>query len=189
MFEVSPFISFPVMMIAGAFLWRLRGGLLNDLTGQENYKILGIPFNDTVVRILWSVGMTFLFCLFHPNFYHQFYWWGNFICDCQVNAPHLFTIISFVFVSLSLFYGTTVIGWNGAKILPTNWKQMGRLSLSGVLRMLLPALVMFSIWPLIAGLLFGPAYLIGAKIPVKYKWEFWGEIINGGMIGFIFNLV
>jgi hypothetical protein len=170
------------MMLLGAFLWRLRGGLLNDLTGQENYPILGIPFNDTVVRIIWSVGMALAFWLIHPNFY----WIGEWICNCGVHPSFLFRFVAFVFLVLTLFAGTTVFGWFGAELKPASLYASFPLSLSGILRLSFMAVLLWNAWPLLAGLLFGPMYWLGTKLKVTYKWEFWGEILCGAAQGFCF---
>jgi len=92
-------------------------------------------------------------------------------------------------LGLSLFAGTTLIGWYNAPLLPTNAKGALELSFSGVLRMAFPSLALLSVWPLIGGLFFGLAYWIGTRIPVKQPWQFWGEIVNGAFIGFFLSLV
>lgn len=164
-----------LLMILGAFLWRLRGGLLNDLTGQANYRILGVPFNDTVVRIIWSVGMSSAFWLFHPT--HT--WLG----EGWAHAHGVPLRVGAGLTGLALFAGTTDVGWFGANLEPTRWRDIGLLSLSGFLRMSTVALALVSPWPLIAGILFGPAYWVGGKIPRWRPWMFWGEIICGAVIG------
>ena len=157
--------------IAGAFLWRWRGGILNDLTGQANYKILGIPFNDTTVRIIWSVGMTIILYLIHPYLF----------------TPYI--LLKLLSSVLSMFCGVTVVGWMGANIKPTTWSQALSLSWSGFLRMSFTAILFWSIWPLVAGLLFAPAYYFGNKIPSPKPWMFWGEIICGVVIGLCFYFI
>ncbi len=157
-----------IMAMFGALLWRLRGGLLNNLTGKANW----MGFNDTVVRGIWSVGMAAAFWLTHPNAH----WIGNFV--------HIWTGFGYGFLAAALFAGTTVVGWFGAALLPAKWHDIWLLSLSGVLRMAPIALALLSPIPLIAGLLFGPAYWLGSKIPQKPGgWDFWGEFITGAVIG------
>ena len=174
-----------ILALLGAFLWRLRGGLLNDLTGRENFPVLGIPFNDTVVRIIWSLGMGGAFWLLHPT--HA--WLGEYL-TVKLWAGHGiygFAIwwVEHSLLCLALFAGTT-IGWFGADLIPpeTDWLDRPLLSLDGLARMAPVALVLLSPWPLLAGLLFGPAYWLGARLPQKPGgWDFWGEWITGAVIG------
>ena len=150
-------MSMVAMALLGAILWRVRGGLLNSITGKANW----MGFNDTVVRGIWSVGMAGAFWLLHP----LPYWRAGLLVA-------------------ALFAGTTVIGWFGAALLPVRFRDVALLSLSGVLRMAFVAVVLFSPWPLLAGLLFGPAYWLGARIPQKPGgWDFWGEFICGAVLG------
>ncbi len=155
-----------IMALLGAFLWRLRGGLLNSLAGKANW----MGFNDTVVRGIWAVGMAWAFWLTHPG--HAFF--GQHYLPAWT-APGL--------LGVALFAGTTIVGWFGAALYPTRWRDVGLLSLSGVLRMSFVALALLSPIPLFGGLLFGPAYWLGSKIPHPMAWMFWGEIITGAMIG------
>lgn len=172
------YIELFCFILWSSFLWRLRGGLLNGLTGQDNFKFLGIPFNDTVVRIIWSIGIALPVWCIHPNIY----WLGkNYIISIGGSS-----LIGLPLFSLSLFAGVTVIGWFGADIVPTKWTEMGMLSVSGITRMIFPAILLMNPIPLIVGSLFGPIYLIGAQIPNTKPWMFWGESLCGAMIGFSF---
>lgn len=161
-------MSIIILALLGAFLWRLRGGLLNSITGKANW----LGFNDTVVRGIWSVGMAWAFWFAHPSYHwlgahwHMPFWLGHGV------------------LALALFAGTTLVGWFGAALLPTRFRDVALLSLSGILRMAPVALVLASPWPLLAGVLFGPAYWLGARIPQKPGgWDFWGEWITGAVIG------
>lgn len=175
-------LSFLIMVPLGAFLWRLRGGLLNDLTGVANYKVLGIPFNDTVVRIIWSVGIAVPFWLLHPNVNYIFKSWLMAHTGCTWIGCTLFAV--------SLFAGVTAVGWGKTySLLPPTLALAWPMGKSGFLRMWFPAVVLLSFWPLVAGLLFTITYWLGAKTTVGRKWEFWGEIYTGAEIGFIFSLI
>lgn len=142
----------------GAFLWRLRGGLLNDLTGRANW----MGCNDTVVRLFWSGGMTGGYWLVH-------------------HLPALNTLALF----LALFAGTTLVGWLGADVQLTHLTPRGLLlvSISGTLRMVFVAAALLSPWPLVVGILCGPIYWAASKLPHPYNWMFWGEILFGAAIG------
>ncbi len=150
-----------VLALFGAFLWRLRGGLLNDLTGVANYKVGPIAFNDTVVRIIWAVGMASVFAVFHPMPYWQ--------AEVLVTA---------------LFVSAT-IGWFGADVHLTkpSLRYVAIISASGLARMALVALVLLSPWPLVAGALCGPLYWVGSKIPRPFKGCVWQEILFGAAVG------
>ena len=152
-------MNMAIMAILAAFLWRLRGGLLNNITGQANYRVLGVPFNDTVVRGIWSLGMGGAFWLTHP----LPYWRAGLLL-------------------VALFGGAT-LGWFGAALYPAKWRDVGLLSFSGMLRMTPVALVLLNPWPLLAGLLFGPAYWLASKLPDPKPWMFWGEFLTGAVIG------
>ncbi|MDE1906633.1 MAG: hypothetical protein KGH75_09315 [Rhodospirillales bacterium] len=160
-----------ILTLAGAFLWRLRGGLLNDLTGKENW----MGFNDTVVRLIWSAGMALGFWWLHPA--HR--WLG----DSWAMARGVPVWVGCGLLGLALFAGVTVFGWRGADIVPQNWNDVGALSESGILRMTFSAVLLQSPVLILAGLLFGPAYWLGARIPRWRRWMFWGEIICGAVIG------
>lgn len=166
-----------ILALLGAFLWRLRGGLLNDLTGRENYPVLGIPFNDTVVRIIWSVGMAAAFWMLHPS--------ANWLGKELILKHQLPVWGGFIVLGLALFADTTDVGWFGAALLPTRWRDVGLLSFSGFLRSVAVAAALTSGWPLLAGLLFGPAYWLGSKIPRWRPWMVWGEIICGAVFGVV----
>ena len=165
-------MSIIILALLGAFLWRLRGGLLNDLTGKANW--LGI-FNDTTVRVIWAVGMDWGFWLTHYGYHWIAEGW--FVTH---GAP---VWIGGGLTGSALFAGTTVIGWFGAALYPTRLRDVALLSLSGLLRMSFLAVVLASPWPMVAGFLFGPAYWIGAKLPHPKPWMFWGEVITGAIIG------
>lgn len=161
------------MALLGSLLWRVRGGLLNSLTGKENW--LGI-FNDTTVRVIWSVGMGWAFWLTHYGYHWAFEGWAV--------AHGVPVRVGAGLTGLALFAGTTIVGWFGADLMPSRIRNVALLSLSGVLRMAFVALVLASPWPLLAGVLFGPAYWLGAKIPQKPGgWNFWGEWFCGAVIG------
>jgi hypothetical protein len=140
----------------GAFLWRLRGGLLNDLTGQANW----MGCNDTVVRLIWSLGMAGVFWLFR-----------------------MLPLWHAGLLAAALFAGTTIIGWFGAALLPARWRDVLLLSLSGTLRIAFVAVALLSPWPLFAGVLCGPVYWLAAKLPSPQPWMFWGEWFFGATIG------
>jgi uncharacterized membrane protein AbrB (regulator of aidB expression) len=139
----------------GSFLWRIRGGLLNAITGKANW----MGFNDTVVRLIWSLGMAGAYgALTHLS------WWT-------------------LLLAFALFAGCTVVGWFGAALLPTKLKDVALLSLSGAIRMALVSVVLLSPWPLAVGVLCGPIYWLGAKLPAPKPWMFWGEWLFGGCVG------
>lgn len=180
--------SFLIMGLLGAFLWRLRGGLLNDLTGKPNYPILGIPFNDTVVRSLWSIGMAGALWGF-GNLHQGLINLGIIALHDYYNVRLLWCdLLGAIIIGLSLFFGTSAIGWMGYSITPTKWRDVLGLSGSGLARMALPAVLLLSPWLVIAGSLFGPAYWLGNKTPKKYPWLFWGEFYCGFIIGFCLRL-
>ncbi len=145
-----------ILILAGAFFWRLRGGLLNDLTGRANW----MGFNDTVVRLIWSVGMAGAFWTADPLEY-----WRIGI------------------LAVALFAGTTLVGWFGAALYPAKWHDIRLLSLSGTLRMAFVAAALLSPWPLLAGVLCGPTYWLASKLPRPHGWMFWGEWFFGAVIG------
>lgn len=144
-----------ILIPLGAFLWRLRGGLLNDLTGKVNF----LGFNDTVVRLFWSIGMSGAFWLSHP-------------------LPAWRIAI----LALALFAGTTVIGWFGGLAADTP-KHIALASLSGTLRMAFVAVALLSPWPLVAGIVCGPVYWLAYKLPRPAAWCVWPEILFGAVIG------
>lgn len=182
--------SIIVLTLLGSFLWRLRGGLLNGITGQQNYRILGIPFNDTVVRLIWSFGMSIALFLFstpednlikYSHSYQHYFHISFGLAEC----------LTVLFLAITFFYGVTVIGWRGADLLPTKIRDVVKLSIDGVFRLILTAIALWNIWPLIAGILMGPCYWIAAKLPVPKKmekWLFWGEFITGACIGFCLSM-
>lgn len=169
-----------LLVIMGAFLWRIRGGLLNSITGKENWH----GFNDTVVRMLWSCGMAALFWLAHPSAP----WLGHhFLAGIwAANGLHGFSAWcgGYTLLALALFAGTTVIGWMHAELYPKSWRDIWLLSLSGSLRMAFVAVALLSPWPLIAGALCGPIYWVGSRIPQKPgSWQFWQEWLFGALVG------
>ncbi len=139
----------------GAILWRLRGGLLNNLTGHTNW----LGFNDTVVRVIYSFGLAAAYGLLTGWTWH---------------TPAL---------AVALFAGCTIVGWFGAQLYPVRWRDIGLLSLSGGLRMAFVAAALLSPWPLLAGLLCGPIYWLAGRIPQPWGWGFWQEWLFGGAIG------
>jgi hypothetical protein len=150
---VALFVFFPLLT---AFLWRIRGGLLNNITGAANW----MGFNDTVVRIVWSLGTALGFGLMT-----RFQWVD-------------------IALAVGLFLGTTLIGWFGAALFPTKWVDIGLLSLSGTLRMAPVSFVLLNPWPLLAGVLCGPIYWVGSRIPqTAGGWDFWQEWLFGTAIG------
>ena len=158
-----------VLALLGAILWRLRGGLLNGLTGKKNW----MGFNDTVVREIWSFGMAGAFWLMHPHAH----WLGS--------PWHLSTNLCGFFLMVVLF-NTSTIGWFGAQLIPpaADWRDALKLSFDGLMRMAPVALLLLSPWPIVAGVLFGLAYWLGARLPQKPgSWDFWGEWFCGATIG------
>jgi hypothetical protein len=147
-------MSWIVLILLGAFLWRLRGGLLNDLTGVANWH----GANDTVVRLFWSIGMAAAYSIFAPISWHD------------------------LALVVGLFAGTTIVGWFGALAADTP-QRIAMMSLSGILRMAFVAAALFSPWPLIAGIVCGPVYWISYKIPRPAAGWVWPEIMFGGVIG------
>ena len=166
-------MSIIIMAILGSLLWRLRGGLLNSLTGKANWLSV---FNDTTVRIIWSAGMSWAFWLTH----YGYHW----VAEGWFVSHGIPVRIGAGLTGSALFAGTTVVGWFGAALLPAKRRDVWLLSLSGILRMAPVALVLVSPWPLLGGLLFGPAYWLGARLPQKPNgWDFWGEWLCGAVIG------
>ena len=143
------------LMLAGAILWRLRGGLLNDVTGRQN----AFGMNDTAVRLIWSFGMSAAYWLGHP-----LPWWRVAI------------------LAAAFFAGTTIIGWFGALSADTA-RNVALMSLSGTLRMAFVVAALLSAWPLLAGVLCGPVYWLGYKIPRPASWLVWPELLWGAVIG------
>ncbi|HTQ70636.1 MAG TPA: hypothetical protein VMH92_03980 [Acidocella sp.] len=149
-----------ILIPLAAFLWRLRGGLLNSITGTANYKIGPLTFNDTTVRIIYSLGLAVAYGVLTAWTWH-------------VAA-----------MAVALFAGCTVWGWFGAALFPTKWRDIGLLSLSGTLRMGFVAAATLSPCPLLAGLLCGPVYWLGSRIPQSPGgWGFWQEWLFGAAIG------
>lgn len=144
-----------ILIALGAILWRIRGGAIQDWTGVKNW----CGFNDTVVRAIWSLGMAGAFALSHP-----LAWW------------HI------ALLAAALFAGTTIVGWFGALACAT-WPAVALMSLSGTLRMVFVAAALLSPWPLLAGVLCGPVYWLGYKIPRPAKWLVWPELLWGAVIG------
>jgi hypothetical protein len=144
-----------LMAVLGAFLWRVRGGLLNSIFGRPN------PFglNDTAVRIIWAIGMALPLRLMDgPS-------WG------------------IAALPITLFLGTVDVGWFGAALYPTAFRDIALLTASGLVRMSLVAAALLSPGPLLAGLLCGPAYWLAGKLPHPRAWMFWGEWLFGALIG------
>lgn len=140
----------------GAFLWRVRGGLIQDLTGVANWH----GFNDTAVRALFAVDMALAWLAFTHEPWRA------------------------LFLSAALFV-TCVIGWFGAAMGLTDqtFVDAEEITASGFLGMLLPAVVVASPWPLFVGALCSPIYWIGSKIPQPFKGCVWEEILYGAAIG------
>jgi len=143
----------------GAMLWRVRGGLINNLTGKANW----MGFNDTVVRVIWAVGMAVA--------YGALAGW-TWVVDA---------------LALNLFLGCVVVGWFGAQLYPTKFRDIALLSLSGFIRMSFAAFVGFHLqFPLLllVGAMCGPIYWLGGKLPQKPDgWDFWQEWLFGAAIG------
>ena len=178
-----------VMILLGGFLWRLRGGLLNDLTGKANYPVLGIPFNDTAVRTLWSGGMAGTMAAFGGVNHGLLSYASNFLIRHAHFGIVWCDILAAIIVAATLFFGTTAIGWMGYNLDPTKEADVIGLSKSGILRTILTSVVLLSPWPVIAGICFGPAYWLGYKIPKTQAWQFWGEIVCGAQYGLFLSLV
>lgn len=159
------------MALLGALLWRIRGGLIEGITGKKNW----MGFNDTAVRAIWSIGMAWAFWSTHPAHHWLFEGWA-----VHHGVP---TWVGGGLTGLALFAGTTIIGWFGADLYPSKLHDVALLSLSGVLRMSFLAAVLVSPWPLVAGLLFGPAYWAVADLKHTKPWQFWGEFVCGAVIG------
>lgn len=145
-----------VLVPLASFLWRIRGGLLNAITGKANW----LGFNDTVVRLIYSLGLALAYGFFAGWTWH-------------VGA-----------LAVAFFLGCTLIGWFGANLFPEKLSDILLLSLSGLLRMGFVSLALFSVWPLIIGALCGPIYWLGSKVPqVPGGWDFWQEWFFGAAIG------
>ena len=159
--------------LLGGFLWRIRGGLLNNITGQANW--LGV-FNDTTVRLIFGYGLALA-------------WWGW----------HGVPWYGALALGLALFIGETWVGWLGASLTPTlpDWTSVTLLSGSTLLR-LLPAAVAVGlpvVWAgsqsglggielLECGAVGGLWYWLGARLPSPWPWLFWGEWLFGASLGF-----
>lgn len=178
-----------ILIILGSFLWRLRGGLLNDLTGQENYPVLGVPFNDTVVRILWSGGMALGMFAFGDINHGLLSYGVSFLSWYYHIAVMWGTLLATVIVALTLFFGTTAVGWMGYNLEPTKLTDVVGLGKSGIMRTALTSVVLLSPWPVLSGVCFGPSYWLGYKIPRLKPWMFWGEIVCGAQYGFFLSLI
>jgi hypothetical protein len=145
-----------VLIPLAALLWRVRGGLLNAIVGHPNPGGL----NDTAVRAIFSAGLAIAYGLLAGWHWHA------------------------AALAAGLFAACTVFGWYGASLCPTRWHDIGLLSLSGLLRMSFVALALLSPWPLVAGILCGPIYWLGSKIPqTPGGWDFWQEWLFGAAIG------
>ena len=144
-----------ILIPLGAILWRIRGGAIEDWTGVKNWH----GFNDTAVRLIWSLGMSAAYWLGHP-----LPWWRVAI------------------LAAAFFAGTTIIGWFGSLSADTP-KHVALMSLSGTLRMAFVVAALWSPWPLLAGVLCGPVYWLGYKIPRPASWLVWPELLWGAVIG------
>lgn len=156
----------------GALLWRIRGGLINGLTGVSSWHGLG----DTAVRLIWAVGMALGFYIAHHHYAHFMF-----------HIPMFFNI---ALLGVAFFCFAAVIGWFNSDLYPKTLKDSWKISLSGLLRSAFVFAVIPNFFILIGGALFGPAYWLGAKIPVtvpnvgeRPTWQFWGEFIAGFVIG------
>jgi hypothetical protein len=148
----------------GAFLWRIRGGMIQDITGVANWH----GFNDTAIRFAWAIGMG-----------------GAYALLGGIWPLHLAWYFGLPLLIAMLFAGTTLIGWFGvdADLDHLSLEQMALASLSGVLRMALLAVGLLSPYPIAAGILCGPIYLLASKLPSPQKWMVWSEFAFGGAIG------
>ncbi len=151
-------MAYIFLILWSAFLWRLRGGLLNQITGVANWN----GFNDTVVRGIYACGLTAAFWFLHP----------------VIPNWQLLALLGALFVS-------STISWFGADVHLTapNLKYVAIISLSGTLRMALVAAALISPWPLLAGIMAGPIYWFGGKLPKPGAWCVWGELLFGAAIG------
>ena len=139
-----------------AVLWRLRGGLLNDLTGQANW----MGCNDTVVRLIFAVGTAAAYGAVTHWTYH----------------------VALLAVAL---FGACVIGWFGVAddLTQPTLRDVALISASGLARTALVAAALFSAWPLVAGVLCGPLYWAGSRIPQPFKGCVWQELFFGAALG------
>jgi len=145
-----------LLIPVSSILWRIRGGMLNDITGKANW----MGMTDTAVRIIYAVGVSAV--------YGSAYGWNW----------HVATLAA------SLFAACT-IGWFGADIglLHPNLKQIGLISASGLVRGAIISIGSLSFAPAIAGVLAGPICWLAARLPSGPKWLVWEEFIFGAAIG------
>lgn len=144
------------LVFVSSFLWRIRGGMINDFTGKANW----MGMNDTVVRLIYAVGTSAV--------YGALYGWNWHVASLAV----------------SLFAACT-IGWFGADIglLHPNLKQIGLISASGLVRGAIISVGSLSFLPVIIGPLAGPICWVSSKLPAGPKWLVWEEFIFGAAIG------
>lgn len=145
-----------ILILISSILWRIRGGMINDLTGKANW----LGMNDTVVRLIYAIGTSSAYgCLYGWNW-------------------HVAT------VTVSLFAACT-IGWFGADVglLHPNLKQVGLISASGFVRCAIISAGALSFLPAIAGPLAGPICWASARLPAGPKWLVWEEFIFGAVLG------
>jgi len=146
------FLLIPV----SSLLWRVRGGMIEDLTGEANW----MGMNDTVVRLLYALGVAATFGAAYGF------------------SPWIAAL------AIGLFLACT-IGWFGADVglLHPTPQQVGLISASGALRGVIIAAAALSFGPLLAGPLAGPICWISARLPKGPKWLVWEEFIFGAVLG------
>lgn len=139
-----------------SILWRIRGGMVEDLTGQKNWMGL----NDTAVRMIFALGVAALFGLS--------YGWTWHVAALAV-----------------MLFAACTIGWFGADIglLHPDFEQMMDISASGLVRGVLIAFGALSFGPMIAGPTAGPICWISARLPKGPKWLVWEEFLFGAALG------
>ena len=154
-------MSLALLLIpVSSLLWRVRGGMINDLTGKANW----MGMNDTVVRLLYALGVAATFGVAYGF------------------SPWIAAL------AIGLFLACT-IGWFGADIglLHPTAEEVALISTSGALRgeIITIAALPFgpSLGPLFAGPLAGPICWISARLPKGPKWLVWEEFIFGAVLG------
>jgi len=150
-------MSLALLLIpVSSLLWRVRGGMVNDLTGKENW----MGMNDTVVRLLYGLGVAAV-----HGFAYGFSPWT-------------------AALAAGLFLCCTP-GWFGADVglLHPTPKQVGLISASGALRGAIIACTSLKLAPFLAGPLVGPICLVAARLPKGPKWLVWEEFLYGALLG------
>lgn len=139
-----------------SFLWRIRGGMVEDWTGQRNW----MGMNDTVIRAIYAIGMAAAFGALYGWNYHV------------------------ALLAVMLFVACT-IGWFGADVglLHPTSNQVALISASGLTRGLIIAAATLSLGPVLAGITAGPICWISSHLPKGPKWLVWEEFLFGAALG------